>query len=170
MRIVIIGNSGSGKSTLAHALASAHQLALLDLDTVAWEPNKIAVARDAADAASDVRAFCMREQDWVVEGCYADLARVACEFRPTLIFLDPGVEACVAHCRARPWEPHKYASKTEQDAKLEFLITWVRDYYAREGDLSQQAHRALYLAYAGSKRHLVAPADTKMFAQQWAGE
>jgi adenylate kinase family enzyme len=170
MRIVIIGNSGSGKSTLAQALASAHQLAALDLDTVAWEPNKIAVARDAADAASDVRAFCMREDDWVVEGCYTNLARVACETHPTLIFLDPGVEACVAHCRARPWEPHKYASKAEQDAKLEFLIAWVRDYYTRDGDLSLQAHRALYLAYTGGKRHLVAPADPATLAQQLAEE
>jgi adenylate kinase family enzyme len=170
MRIVIIGNSGSGKSTLARALASAYQLAMLDLDTVAWEPNKIAVARDAADAASDVRAFCMREDRWVAEGCYAHLARVACDYHPTLIFLDPGVEACVAHCRARPWEPHKYATKVEQDAKLEFLIAWVRDYYSREDDLSLKAHRALYLAYTGSKRRFVAPIDPQMLAQQLVEE
>jgi adenylate kinase family enzyme len=166
MRIAIIGNSGSGKSTLAHALASTHKLATLDLDTVAWEPYKIAVARDAADAARDVRAFCMREEDWVVEGCYTDLARIACEAHPTLIFLDPGVEACVAHCRARPWEPHKYTSKAEQDAKLEFLIAWVRDYYTRDGDLSHAAHRALYAAYTGNKRHIVAPIDPQTLAQQ----
>lgn len=168
MRIVIIGNSGSGKSTLARALAEVHQLAMLDLDTVAWEPNQIAVARDEADAMRDVRRFCAGEANWVVEGCYANLARVACEFNPLLIFLDPGVEACVAHCRARPWEPHKYASKAEQDAKLEFLIAWVREYATREGDLSLAAHRALYAGYAGDKRHLTTVINPRAFAQQLA--
>ena len=39
MRIAILGNSGSGKSTLANWLAESADLAVLDLDTVAWEPG-----------------------------------------------------------------------------------------------------------------------------------
>ena len=39
MRIAIFGNSGSGKSTLANWLAESADLAVLDLDTVAWEPG-----------------------------------------------------------------------------------------------------------------------------------
>jgi hypothetical protein len=51
------------------------------------------------------------------------------------------------NCRNRPWEPHKYASKADQDAKLEYLLSWVRGYYTRDDDLSLSAHRTLFDSY-----------------------
>ena len=78
----------------------------------------------------------------------------ALAYSPILLFIDPGVEACLANCRSRPWEPHKYASKDEQDEKLEFLLSWVRDYDSREGDLSLTAHQALFEGYRGLKLRL----------------
>jgi hypothetical protein len=45
MRVAIVGNSGSGKSALGGQIAAVHAIASLDLDTVAWQPGKIAVAR-----------------------------------------------------------------------------------------------------------------------------
>jgi adenylate kinase family enzyme len=153
-RIVIIGNSGSGKSTLAQRLAAETGAAVLDLDTVAWEPGKIAVPRKPVAAAAAVQTFCGTHADWVVEGCYADLVRATFTFRPRLIFLDPGLEQCLANCRARPWEPHKYASKEEQDERLDFLLSWVAEYYTRSGDMSHARHQALFDAYPGPKQRL----------------
>ena len=46
--------------------------------------------------------------------------------------VEPGREQCLANCRARPWEPHKYASKAQQDEKLAFLLDWVAAYYERD--------------------------------------
>ncbi len=71
-----------------------------------------------------------------------------------LIFLNPGLEACLANCRSRPWEPHKYASKQEQDKNLQFLLSWVVDYYTRSGSLSLKAHMLCFQAYAGPKHEL----------------
>lgn len=164
MRIVILGNSGSGKSTLARWLGARGDASVLDLDTVAWEPGQIAVAREPAAAAADVRSFCNARDRWVVEGCYGSLARVALApvapaRRPLLIFLDPGLETCLAHCRARPWEPHKYASRQEQDARLAALLEWVRGYDTRAGDLGRADHVALFDAYAGPRLRLVQPLD-----------
>lgn len=159
MRIAILGNSGSGKSTLAARLARGHRLARLDLDAIAWEPHKEAVPREPTAASAAVRAFCAAHERWVVEGCYAGLMRVALESTPTLVFLDPGVEACLANCRARPWEPHKYPTKDAQDEKLEFLLSWVRDYEARDGDLGHAAHRALFDAYFGQRHRLFGRVD-----------
>ena len=153
MRVAILGNSGSGKSTLARQLAGG-VLPVLDLDTVAWEPGAIAVRRDPARARADVTAFCERRDAWIIEGCYASLIGAALQRRPTLIFLDPGVAACQHNCRSRPWEPHKYASATEQDARLEFLLQWVGEYDARDDELSRRGHEALYAAYDGPKEHL----------------
>lgn len=151
MRVAIIGNSGSGKSTLAKQFAAP----VLDLDTVYWERGKIAVQRNFEEGAEDVRAFCRENENWVIEGCYASLIEVALEFTPELILLDPGVEACVRHCEARPWEPHKYATKAEQDKHLAFLLDWVRAYYTRDGEMSLDGHLKLFNAYPGPKRRIV---------------
>lgn len=159
MRIALIGNSGSGKSTLSRQLASAHALPMLDLDIVAWEPGKIAVARDPDAAARDVRIFCESSENWVVEGCYATLVRAALAHSPVLLFLEPGVEVCLANCRSRPWEPHKYESKQEQDQHLESLLAWVREYYSRGGELSLAAHQMLFDEYHGPKRKLTMRID-----------
>ncbi len=154
MRIAIIGNSGSGKSTLAKRLAQSYSSPVLDLDTVAWEPGKIAVPRDPVSAATDVVSFCTRNPDWIIEGCYGSLVQASLAFDPYLLFLDPGLEQCVTNCKSRPWEPHKYQSKQEQDRGLEFLLSWVAEYYSRDGDLSQRDHAALYESYSGRKQFL----------------
>jgi adenylate kinase family enzyme len=151
LRIAIIGNSGSGKSTLARQLCAGHSWASLDLDTVAFEPGKIAVVRDRAAARMDVANFCDSNGCFVVEGCYADLVEEALRGSALLLFVNPGVEACLANCRERPWEPHKYRTKSAQDEKLDFLLEWVRDYYLRDGDQSLMAHQALFARYRGAK-------------------
>ncbi len=154
MRVAVVGNSGSGKSTLAGQIAGRYDLASLDLDAVAWVPGLIAVPRDPADAVRDVATFCGGKARWVVEGCYASLVEASLEHRPALLFLDPGAEACLANCHERPWEPHKYASKEEQDARLAFLLSWVEDYYRRDGDMSHGAHASLFGRYGGPKIRL----------------
>lgn len=153
-RVVILGNSGSGKTTLARTLAVRHGVPCLDLDTVAWEPGRIAAPRDPGVARDEVRRFCEASEGWVVEGCYAGLVAVALGFSPEFIFLDPGLQACLDHCRNRPWEPHKYASAEEQNARLPFLLEWVADYYRRDGDLSWRDHMRLFAGYGGPKRHV----------------
>ena len=154
MNVSIIGNAGSGKSTLAGRMARANASRLLDLDSIFWEPGKVAVPRAAADAAADLRQFCEVPARWVVEGCYADLIRQSLPHGPYLVFLDPGLDQCMANCRARPWEPHKYRSKAEQDAKLAFLLQWVAAYYTRDGDMSWAEHQRVYERYDGPKLHL----------------
>lgn len=157
MRVAILGNSGSGKSTLARWLATQGDAALLDMDTVAWLPGDATQRRPLAEAAGELRAFCETHPHWVVEGCYAGLIEVALAYQPTLIFLNPGTSACEAHCRARPWEPHKYPTREAQDANLAPLLAWVRDYTQRDGELSLAGHRAVFEAYQGPRLEWVKP-------------
>lgn len=149
---MILGNSGSGKSTHARVLARTTHARVLDLDTVYWVPGKIAVERPHPDRIADVQAFCRPPGPWIVEGCYGDLAEVTFEWKPELVLLDPGLDACLRHCRQRPFEPHKYASREEQDRHLEPLLRWVAEYYERDGPLSHRGHRELFEQYAGPKR------------------
>lgn len=150
-RYVIVGNSGSGKSTLARRLSQNEALAHLDLDTLAWEPETPPRRRPLDESAQAIAAFMDAHEAWVIEGCYADMAAVALPRCTRLFFLNPGVEQCVANARARPWEPHKYPSKAEQDAKLAMLIEWIRGYETRHDSLSLEAHRALFDSFGGNK-------------------
>ena len=97
MRIAILGNSGSGKSMLARWIADYTHAPLLDLDTVFWEPGKVAVARSPEAARRDVHAFCATSADWIIEGCYAALIGEALRYAALLILLNPGE----AHIKGR---------------------------------------------------------------------
>ena len=153
MKIAILGNSGSGKSTLARHLAAGRGLPVLDLDLVFWLPGQ-PVERPAEERAAEVEHFCRQHDSWIIEGCYADLIEASFPWQPELVFLDPGRETCLANCRNRPHEPHKYATKEDQDARLAFLLQWVADYYERDGLMSHREHEALFDRYPGPKRRI----------------
>lgn len=159
MRFAIVGNSGSGKSTLARALCERFGLPLLELDNIVWEPGQIAVLRERAAIERDLQTFLAQHTQWVVEGCYADLIQSVLAASPALIFLNPGEDVCVEHCRLRPWEPHKYATPQAQESMLINLIAWVRAYYQRDDDCSLPAHRRLLASYDGEKRECVVDVD-----------
>lgn len=151
MKVLIFGNSGSGKSTLAKQLSEAHRLVHLDLDSIVWEPGQVAVMRSADAITASLDEFIANHAAWVIEGCYGELVEAASGHCTELVFLDPGLEACLAHNRSRPWEPHKYASKAAQDAMLEHLQAWVAGYYTRQDQWSYHAHRRLFDSFEGSK-------------------
>lgn len=147
--IVVMGNSGAGKSTLARWLAReigapGVPAPLLDLDTIAWLPDQIAQARPQAEAEALTREWCASHPRGVLEGCYGGLARVAIAAGASLIWMDVDVEQCLAHCRARPFEAHKYPDAQTQQAYLGQLLDWVSSYPEREGDLGRADHARCY--------------------------
>ena len=64
MKVLVFGNSGSGKSTYAHALAAREDLAHLDLDSIVWEPGKIAMQRSTESVTADLRSFIDSQGAW----------------------------------------------------------------------------------------------------------
>jgi adenylate kinase family enzyme len=163
---VLVGNSGSGKSTLAARLAQGAGAAHLDLDTLAWTGATPPTRRPVDDSARAITSFmdaCEAREGWVIEGCYADLVVVAAARATRLLFLNPGRETCLANARARPWEPHKYATKALQDASLDFLLGWICDYETRGDVFSLAQHRALFDAFAGEKIELTSREEIAAF-------
>ena len=159
MKILVFGNSGSGKSTLAARLAQAHALSHLDLDSIVWEPGQVAVARTPEAIAQSLQDFIAGHERWVIEGCYGELVDMAASHCTELVFLNPGLEACLEHNRRRPWEPHKYDSQQAQDAMLDNLQAWVAGYYQRDDAWSYRAHRRIFDAFGGRKTEQGVPAS-----------
>lgn len=151
MRILVLGNSGAGKTTFAGRLAAEHDLVHLDLDTVAWEPDSAAVPRAPAAVRADLDAFVARHTRWVADGCYGDLAEWLAPHATRLDWLDVGLDVCLAHHRARPWEPHKYADPAEQERRRAFLENWVRQYDQREDFFGRAWHQSVFDAFQGEK-------------------
>lgn len=154
-KVIVFGNSGSGKSTLAKKLSSDHNLAHLDLDTVAWDMNaKLEsgpVRKPIEKSKALIDEFVATNDGWVVEGCYADLLSLLTDDCTQMIFMNLPVDACIANAKNRPWEPHKYESKAAQDANLDMLIDWIKQYTERDDTFSQAAHQALFDGFDGDK-------------------
>ena len=157
MKLILLGNAGAGKSTLSRRLLARQEAARLSLDEVAFDDG--ATRRPLQDSIAAVRRFIAGHESWIIEGCYADIIEPVLPCCEELIFLNPGVEVCVQHCRLRPWEPEKFASAQEQDANLDNLIAWVRAYETREDEYGLRRHRALFESFTGNKRELTQPSQ-----------
>jgi len=140
---------------------------MLDLDTLVWEADQVAVQRPDDRVFADLAQFCRESDDWVIDGCYGDLVEAVLPHRPLLIFLEPGEAVCIANCRARPWEPHKYRSQKEQDEHLEHLLGWVRSYYDLDGSMSLAGHHAVFDAYPGPKRLVAYLSELEVMQSAW---
>jgi len=151
VKVLVFGNSGSGKSTYARGLATREGLAHLDLDSIVWEPGKIAVQRSRESVTDSLQSFVDSHTAWVIEGCYGELVQAASAHCTLLVFLNPGMDVCLANNLRRPWEPHKYASLELQNTMLSQLQEWVAAYYQRNDAWSYRAHREIFDAFAGPK-------------------
>jgi adenylate kinase family enzyme len=150
VKVILMGNAGAGKSTMARRVIGSRPIPILSLDEIAWNPG---VQRKPLPESLDLlNKFLNANGEWVIEGCYGDLIEAALPHCTELRFLNPGAEACVAHCHQRPWEPEKFSSREEQDAMLKQLVAWVKAYDTRDDEFGLKRHREIFDQFDGPKR------------------
>ncbi len=157
MKVILLGNAGTGKSTLSRKLIARNPAARLSLDEVAFQGGT--ESRPLHESIEDVKRWIAGEESWIIEGCYADIIEPVLEHCDELIFLNPGVDVCIAHCLSRPWEPEKFSSRQEQDDNLDNLLQWVRSYESRTDEYGLSRHRELYESFRGKKREYNDPSE-----------
>lgn len=167
-RLLVFGNSGSGKSTLAARIAQVPGLKHLDLDTIAWKPGQPGVRESLNKSYAAIDRFCVSNANWVVEGCYSTLLEYTADSASEIVFLNPGVDACQANCRARPWEPHKYSSPAAQDRNLAMLLDWVASYETRDDEFSLQHHIMLFASFDGAKTEVCSNEEAETIANRFS--
>jgi len=156
MRILLLGNAGAGKSTMARRLIADREIPRLSLDAIAFAAGP--ERKSLETSLRELATFIERHEEWIIEGCYGDLVEAALPHCTELRFLNPGVDVCVEHCQRRPWESEKFASEAEQQAMLETLIAWVREYQTRDDEYGLARHRRIFDEFAGPKREYSAVA------------
>ena len=162
MKVVIFGNSGSGKSFLSKKLAHKYSLAHMDLDTIAWLDTLPPQRKPIHESELMINQFMRKQDRWVIEGCYSDLLSIAINHSNKIVFLNPGIEKCIEHCKNRPWEQHKYESLEAQNKNFDMLINWVRQYPLRDDEFSLQAHLEIYNQFRGEKFNFTHPEQYKL--------
>ena len=142
MRLILLGNAGAGKSTMARRLIGNADIPRLSLDEIAWDQGT--KRKPLGESLKLLHEFLGAKDQWVIEGCYSDLIEAALPHCSELRFLNPGIEPCVAHCNRRPWEPSKFFSAEQQNAMLDHLIQWVKDYETRNDEYGLKRHRQIF--------------------------
>ena len=152
--VIILGNSGAGKTTLATKISNENDIAHLDLDILAWSEDKVPTRKPLEESIESINAFLRENKHWIIEGCYADLLDYVSKEADEMLFLNVSVNDCIENCNTRSWEPHKYASKEEQDKNLDMLLGWVKEYYVRDDVFSLKSHTNLFKNFKKKKRML----------------
>lgn len=169
-RIIIFGNSGSGKSTLAKKIAEGLRLGHLDLDILAWKdtvpPERLSIEK----SHDKIKEFLSKNNEWVIEGCYSDLINLVTDIATEVVFLDLPIDECVENAKNRPWEPHKYKSKEDQDRNLSFLIDWIRDFENRSDVFSKKSQEKIYNDFQGRKSRLLSNEDSLVYFEEYLGK
>ena len=88
MRIVVIGTSGSGKTTLAVRIARALELPFIELDSLHWGPNWLALSETDPDEFARRVRNAIAADTWVCDGNYAMVRDLIWPRATHLIWLD----------------------------------------------------------------------------------
>ena len=99
--------------------------------------------RPTESVEDSLRSFIDSHAAWVIEGCYGELVRAASAHCTLLVFLNPGMDACLANNLKRPWEP-QVSSLELRNTMLSQLQEWVACYYQREDAWSYRVYREIF--------------------------
>jgi adenylate kinase family enzyme len=153
MKTVIIGNSGSGKTWLAGTMSSLTSTLVIHLDDIFWEPGGFDRKR-STEAVSALIAQAKRQEHWIVEGVFGELAQQFLSDASRLIWLDPEWSTCRERLMLRGSESKKHLNREQSKEGLMQLLKWAANYYDRTDMRSYHGHKTMFDAFGGTRFRL----------------
>jgi adenylate kinase family enzyme len=88
MRVVVVGTSGAGKTVMAKSIASALNLACIELDRLHWEPHWEALTKTNPDEFVRRVSAAISADAWVSDGNYGVVRNLIWRRATHLVWLD----------------------------------------------------------------------------------
>jgi adenylate kinase family enzyme len=149
-RIVIIGNGGSGKSYLAKAMGSTSGIPVVHLDQLFWVPGGFNQKRPPEIVHAEIAAL-KKEEEWIVEGVFGELAERFLDHADQLVWLDLSWVVCRDSLIARGSESFKQLDPIKAEENFRNLLTWAENYWTRKDPRSHFGHQKLFNGFPGGK-------------------
>lgn len=161
-RIAIIGNSGSGKSSLARSLSAFYSSPVIHLDRIFWMPGGFNEKRPQNEVSREVEQR-RKDNSWIVEGVFGELAELFLPRVQTLIYLDMDWVTCQAGLESRGSESSRQSDPVEGEKNFRKLLSWAEQYWTRTDLRSHIGHLQLYSDFAGRKFKFTSRAEVDEF-------
>ncbi len=164
-RIAIIGNSGSGKSHLARSLSTFYSLPVIYLDQLFWMPGGFNEKRSKDEISREVEKK-RKDDSWIVEGVFGELAELFLPRAQTLVFLDMDWAICQSSLTSRGSESSRQADPIQAEANFRKLLLWAEQYWSRTDLRSHAGHHQLFSDFAGHKLRFTSHAEVDEFLKR----
>ncbi|HEY5043610.1 MAG TPA: AAA family ATPase [Verrucomicrobiae bacterium] len=164
-RIVIIGNSGSGKSYLAKSLSAIYSVPVVHLDQIFWMPGGFNEKRPNDEIKSEIEQR-QKDDSWIAEGVFGELATFFLARTQSLIFLDMDWSACHKGLISGGSESSRQLSAVKAEENFSKLLLWAEQYWIRTNLCSQSGHLQMFANFAGHKFRFTSQAEVNEFLNQ----
>jgi adenylate kinase family enzyme len=164
-RTVIIGNSGSGKSHLAELLSRIYSVPIIYLDRLFWMPGGFNEKRSEDEVRNEIEQK-RKDNSWIVEGVFGELAGLFLPRAQALIYLDVNWAVCHASLMARGSCSSRQLAPVKAEENFENLLLWAEQYWTRTDWRSRIGHLRLFDDFTGLKFKFTTRAEVDEFFEQ----
>ena len=127
---------------MASQLAEKLNIPVIHFDKHFWEPGGFNRKRDKLIVFQEIRDL-SKNQNWIMEGVFGELAEIALEEATLVLFLDKSWEECQEALFSRGSESSKQLDPAQAEESFRQLIEWAKQYWDRTDLRSQIGHRSL---------------------------
>ena len=107
-----------------------------------------------------------KDDSWIVEGVFGELAELFLPQAQSLIFLDMDWTICRAGLLARGSESSKQLKAVKAEENFKNLLLWAEQYWTRTNLCSRSGHLRLFSNFAGLKFRFTSRAEVDGFIKQ----
>jgi adenylate kinase family enzyme len=164
-RTAIIGNSGSGKSHLAESLSRIYSVPIIPLDRLFWMPGGFNGKRSKDEVRNEIEQK-RKDDSWMVEGVFGELAGLFLPRAQTLIYLDVDWPACHTSLTTRGSQSSRQLAPVKAEENFRNLLLWAGQYWTRTGSCSHTGHLRLFDDFTRLKFRFTTRAEVDEFIKR----